>query len=69
MKTYQVVLTRGYLVSVKAESENKAMRFAEHYLGNCIDCSDEEEQVRNNFSIEEIEMTYNEAHEVTEITD
>ena len=61
MKTYKVALTRTYLVSIKAENEHQAKTFSEYYLGNCPDLSDEKEQSEKNFSIEEIEMVYNNA--------
>jgi len=67
MKTYKVSLARIYLISIKAENEDRAMRFSEYYLGNCPDLSDEKEQILNHFSIEEIEMVYNEANEIVTI--
>jgi len=64
MKTYKVALTRVYFVSIQAETEEQAKRFSEFYLGNCIDLSSEKEKLEKNFSIEEIEMVYNEANEI-----
>ena len=64
MKTYKVALTRTYLISIKAENDDQALGFAEYYLGNCPDLSTEIERNENNFSIEEIEMVYNEAQQV-----
>lgn len=69
MKTYKVALTRTYFVSIQAENEDQAKRFSEYYLGDCPDRSNEEVQIEKNFSIKEIEMVYNEANEVVEITD
>lgn len=67
MTTFKVALTRTYLVSIKAENEFQAKRFSEYYLGDCTDLSNEEEQIERNFSIEEIEMVYNEANEIVSI--
>ena len=64
MKTFKIALTRTYLVTVKAESEDRAKQFSEYYLGDCPDLSDEKEQREKGFSIEDIEMVYNEADEI-----
>ncbi len=64
MKTYKIALTRTYLVSIKAETEENAKRFSEFYLGDCPDLSNKKEQLANNFSLEDIEMVYNEADEI-----
>jgi len=64
MKTYKVALTRVYFVSIKAETEEQAKMFSEFYLGHCPDLSNKKEQLENNFSIEDIEMVYNEADEI-----
>lgn len=67
MKKYQVVLSRGFLVSIEAENRRKAARLAEFYLGDCKDCSTKEERDLSKFSIENVEMTLNEALEVVEV--
>jgi len=64
MKNYKIALTRTYLVTIKAENEDKAKRFSEFYLGDCPDLSNEKEQLVNNFKIEDLEMLYNEADEI-----
>lgn len=67
MKTYKVALTRTYLVSIKADTEDHAKRFSEFYLGDCPDHSNEKDRLENNFSIEDIEMVYNESGEIVDI--
>ena len=69
MKTYKVSLTRTYLVSIKAENEDQAKIFSEYYLGDCPDSSNEKERLEKNFSIEEIEMVYNEADGVVDVVE
>jgi len=64
MKTYKIALTRTYLISIKAESEDRALRFSEYYLGNCPDLSTGKNRKEKNFSIEDMEMVYNEAQQV-----
>jgi len=66
MKTYKVALTRTYLVSIKAENEEKAKRFSEFFLGDCPDLSNKKDRSEHKYSIEEIEMVYNEANEIDE---
>jgi len=67
--TYKVALTRIYLVTIKAQSEEHAKRIAEFYLGNCLDISSKDEQKTKKFFIQNIEMVYNESNESTKITD
>lgn len=69
MKVYKVALTRDYLVSIKAENEEKAKRFSEFFLGDCPDLSTEKDCSDNNFHIEEVEMVYNDAFEIVEVID
>ena len=69
MNTYQVALSRTYLVAIKAQSDEHAKRYAEYYLGDCPDLSSENEQAENFFVIQKIEMVYNESNETIEITD
>ena len=67
MKTYQVVLTKSYVVTVNAETKEKAKRFAEFYTGDIQDISTDENRRKSNFSIEEIDSRMNESLEAEEI--
>ena len=67
MNTYKVALTRTYMVSIKAQSEEDAKIFSEFYIGDCSDLSCENEQIEKNFFIQNIEMVYNESNETIEI--
>ena len=69
MNTYEVALTRTYLVSIKTENEEQAKRLSEFYLGDCPDSSNEKERLEKNFFIEDIEMVYNEANEIVTVTE
>ena len=64
MKTFKVALTRTYLISIEAKTASDAKLYTEYYLGNCQDLSNRKEQIEKHFSIEEIEMVYNEADEI-----
>ncbi len=61
MKSFQVSLTKSYLVTIKAESETDAKRFAEFFTGDIKDISDENNHQQHNFLIEEIKCIVNEA--------
>lgn len=69
MKTYKVALTRTYLVTINATDEEKAKRISEFFIGDCPDSSNEKDRSEFNFSIENIEMMYNEAGEILDIDD
>jgi len=69
MKTYQVVLTKSYVVTVNAKTKEKAKRFAEFYTGDIQDISTDENRKKLNFSIEEIDTRINESLEAEEIKD
>jgi hypothetical protein len=69
MKSFQVSLTKSYLININAENEESAKRFAEFFTSNIQDISDEDNRKGYKFSIEEIECTVNEALEVEEIKD
>ena len=64
MKTYQLALTRTYLITIKAENKEEAKVFSEYYLGDFPDLSDENERIEKKFSITDIEMVFNEADEI-----
>lgn len=66
MKTYLVSLVRSYAVTIEAENEEKACRYAEFFLGDCHDLSTYKDKQNNKFSIIEIEATFNEAVDVEE---
>ena len=67
LKTYQVVLTKSYVITVNAEAKEKAKRFAEFYTGDIQDISTDEDRRKFNFSIKEIDSRINESLEAEEI--
>ena len=67
MKTYKVSLSRSYIVTIKTENKEKACRYAEFYIGDCLDISTFEDKQKNKFSIEEIEPAINDAIDVEEV--
>ena len=67
MKTYQVVLSKSYVVTIKAQSDEQAKRMSEFYTSDIKDLSTSKDRLERGFSIEEIENGINEALEVEEV--
>ncbi|MBI3815651.1 MAG: hypothetical protein HY279_14435 [Nitrospinae bacterium] len=68
MKTYQVVLTKSYLVTVRAKTKEQARRVCEFYTNNDIqDISTIENRKKEKFLIENIECTINDTFDCYEI--
>ena len=67
MKTYLVSLVRSYGVIIKAKNKEKALRYAEFYIGDCHDLSTQNDREKDRFSIIEIEPTMNETLDVEEV--
>jgi len=60
MKTYQVVLTKSYLVTVSANTKEQARRVCEFYTNDIQNISTIEDREKEMFLIENIECTVNE---------
>ncbi len=61
MKKFKVVLTKSYLVTINAKNEQDARHLAEFYTGDIEDISTIQDRQKDDFLIEEIECTINEA--------
>ena len=68
MKTYQVTLTKAYMVTINASGEDQAKRLAEFYTGDIQDISTGQDRKEYNFSIEQIKCGLNEGFDVEEIS-
>lgn len=68
MKTYQVVLTKSYIVTMKAENAQKAKNLAEFYTGDIQDISTHQARKEQSFEIEQITCGMNEGFDVKEIS-
>lgn len=66
MKTFNVILTKSYIVKIKAKDENSAKEFSEFYTNDIQNISSVEDQLKNNFKIINIDCKINEAIEATE---
>ena len=69
MKTYNVVLTKSYIVKIKAENENSAKEFSQIFTGDISDISTTKEQLAKRFEIENIDCKLNEVFEVSEVNE
>ena len=67
MKTYQVVLTKSYVVTVNAETKEQARRACEFYTNDIQDVSTLENREKGEFLIKNIECTVNETFDCREI--
>lgn len=68
MKKYRVVLTKSYLVTVRAKTREDAMHITEFYTGDSQDISIDQDRKKYNFAIDEIECTVNESWGAEKIT-
>ncbi|MEO0129385.1 MAG: hypothetical protein ABIL39_03185 [candidate division WOR-3 bacterium] len=67
MKTFEVILTKSYIVRIKAKDCNKAKEFAELFTGDIQDISSVDDRKRFKFEIENIDCKVNEVFECKEI--
>ncbi|MFA4923620.1 MAG: hypothetical protein WC557_05455 [Ignavibacteriaceae bacterium] len=67
MKTYEVLLSRSYVVTIQARNEEEASRQCEFYIGEERDLSTEAEKEIEQFEIQKIEMRINDASEVRKL--
>ena len=67
MKTYEVVLSKSYIVKIKAESKNQAKEFVQIYTSDITDISTSKEKKENRFEIKDIDCKLNDIFEINEI--
>ena len=66
MKTFEVVLTKSYIVRIKAANEKKAKEYSELFTGDIQNISSITDRKKFNFEIDGIDCKLNEAFEVQE---
>jgi hypothetical protein len=66
VKTFEVVLTKSYVVRIKAEDEEKAKEYSELFTGDIRDISTGEDREKYLFEIEDIDCRMNECFEARE---
>jgi hypothetical protein len=66
MKKFEVVLTKSYILRIKAEDKNKAKEYSELFTGDIQDISSIDNRRKFNFEIEDIVCKINEVFEVQE---
>ena len=67
MKTFEVVLTKSYVVRVTAENQTDASQLVEFFTSDVQDISTENDRKNNNFAIQDIDCKVNETIECEEI--
>lgn len=68
MKNYLVILSKSYIVEMKAKSELEAQRLAEVYTSNITDISTHQDKEEYGFEITQITCGLNEVFEASEIS-
>lgn len=66
MKTFELTLTKSYIIKIKAENENSAKEFSQFYTSDILDLSNEEERKKYKFNIEDIDCKVNDVFEIRE---
>jgi len=67
MNIYQIVLTKSFLVTVRAETQKDARRICEFYTSDIQDISTSENREKEKFQIENIECTVNDTFDCRKI--
>lgn len=67
MKTFEVVLTKSYIVRIKAESAEDAKEYSELFTGDIHDISSFDDRIKLNFEIIDIECKINDSIDVQEL--
>ncbi|MFQ3596821.1 MAG: hypothetical protein SNJ66_00625 [Chloroherpetonaceae bacterium] len=57
-QTFQVAVTKSFLVTIEAENEKSALEYAEIFTSDILDLSSEKQKDQYKFRISEIENTY-----------
>ena len=57
-QTFQVSVTKSFLVTIEAENENSALEYAEIFTSDILDLSSEKQKDEHKFRISEIDNTY-----------
>ena len=63
MNTFEVILTKSYLVTVNANTDKQARNIAEFYTSDIKDISVDQDRKKYKFSIGKIDCRVNEALE------
>ncbi len=67
MNTYEVVLTKSYIVKIQALDKDSAKEFSQIFTGDIQNISTNSDETELNFKIEEIECKSNEVYEINEL--
>ncbi len=67
MKTFEIVLTKSYVVRVRAKNQTDASQLVELFTSDAQDISTENDRKNHNFTIQNIDCKVNEAMECKEI--
>jgi hypothetical protein len=69
MKTFDLVLSKSYIVRIKAKNRHLASEFAHFFTGDISDISTKEDRRLHQFEIEDIDCKLNDVFEVIEVNE
>ncbi len=69
MKTFDVILTKSYIVRIRSDNENSAREFSQIFTSDIIDLSTDNDKKNYKFEIENIDCKINEIFETKEINE
>ncbi len=69
MKTFDIVLTKSYIVRIKSDNKNSAKEFSQIFTSDIEDLSTYKDKKNYNFKIESIDCKINEVFEIIEINE
>ncbi len=64
MKTFEIVLTKSYIVKIKTENKELAKEYTTLFTSDIADIATKKDKEKYNFVIENIECKINEVYEV-----
>ena len=67
MNTYEVVLTKSYIVKIKTLDKISAKELSQFFTSDIQNISTNSDETELNFKIEEIECKSNEVYEINEL--
>jgi hypothetical protein len=67
MRTFDVILSKSYVVRISAEDKGKAEEYATFFTGDIQDISNSNERKELSFSIDEIDCRLSDVYDIEEI--
>ncbi len=69
MKTFEVILTKSYIVKIQAKNKNSAKELSMFFTSDIEDIANKTDMEKNNFKIEDIDCKSNDVFEIIELNE